>query len=145
MVMADYTTVRNLWESCEGVGLSDADQPDAIRAYLQRNPGMSFVARRGQATVGAVLCGHDGRRGYLNHLAVSPTHRHRGIARRLVAHCLEALQDAGIAKCHLFIFRSNQEGQKFWQRIGWVLRNDLAVASQTLAVKRTPNAMRVTS
>ena len=137
MVMADYAAVRNLWESCEGVGLSDADRPDTLRAYLKRNPDMSFVARQDEAIVGAVLCGHDGRRGYLNHLAVSPVHRHQGIARRLVARCLEALQDAGIAKCHLFIFRSNPEGRRFWQQIGWNLRSDLAVASHTLAPWRT--------
>ena len=135
MAIADYEAVRGLWSSCEGVGLNDADQPDALSAYLERNPGMSFVAQQDDAIVGAVLCGHDGRRGYLNHLAVSPAHRYQGIARRLVAHCLEALQCAGIAKCHLFIFTSNQGGRNFWKQIGWELRNDLAVASQTLAPK----------
>ena len=135
MTMTDYEAVRNLWESCEGVGLNDADRPESLSAYLNRNPGMSFVAQKGDAIVGAVLCGHDGRRGYLNHLAVSPTHRYQGIARRLVAHCLEALQSAGIAKCHLFIFSSNQDGRNFWRQIGWELRDDLAVASHTLAPK----------
>ena len=78
MTITDYEAVRALWTSCEGVGLNDADRPEALSAYLERNPGMSFVAQQGDAIVGAVLCGHDGRRGYLNHLAVSPAHRHRG-------------------------------------------------------------------
>lgn len=132
MTMTDYEAVCALWESCDGVGLNDADQPDPLSAYLHRNPGISFVAQEDSAIVGAVLCGHDGRRGYLNHLAVSPDHRYQGIARRLVAHCLEALQLAGIAKCHLFIFASNQDGRNFWQKIGWTLRDDLTVASQIL-------------
>ena len=132
MAMPDYAAVRRLWKSCAGVGLSDADQPDKIEAYLERNPGMSFVALQDERLVGAVLCGHDGRRGYLNHLAVHADHRHQGIGRRLVAHCLAALKEAGIAKCHLFIFSSNPSGRKFWQQIGWELRDDLAVASQTL-------------
>jgi ribosomal protein S18 acetylase RimI-like enzyme len=132
MTMADYDAVCELWESCDGVGLNDADQPQSLSAYLNRNPGMSFVAQKGNAVVGAVLCGHDGRRGYLNHLAVSPVYRYRGIARRLVAHCLATLQSAGIAKCHLFIFSSNQDGRNFWRQIGWEMRADLTVASQTL-------------
>ena len=135
MVMDDYAAVRNLWEACEGVGLSDADQPGALSAYLDRNPGMSCIALwRGQI-VGAALCGHDGRRGYLNHLAVNPQHRRQGIARRLVAHCLDALQQIGIAKCHLFIFSTNAEGRNFWRHVGWQLRSDLAVASYSLSAK----------
>lgn len=146
MTAADYPAVRALWESCEGVGLNDADRPEALQAYLRRNPGMSFVARRADAVVGAVLCGHDGRRGYLNHLAVDPHFRHRGIARDLVSHCLEALAKAGIAKCHLFIFNTNQEGRDFWRRIGWELRDDLAVASRTLTsvtIQQGPGANRM--
>ncbi|MCB2170395.1 MAG: GNAT family N-acetyltransferase [Deltaproteobacteria bacterium] len=133
MTITDFDAVRALWTSCEGVGLNDADRPEALRAYLVRNPGMSFVAQEDDAIVGAVLCGHDGRRGYLNHLAVSPAHRYQGIARRLVSSCLAALKAAGIGKCHLFIFSSNQDGQNFWQKIGWELRDDLAVASRTLS------------
>jgi ribosomal protein S18 acetylase RimI-like enzyme len=135
MVMTDFEAVRTLWESCEGVGLSDADRPEALSAYLKRNPGMSCVALQGDRIVGAALCGHDGRRGYLNHLAVSPSDRYRGIARRLVTHCLEALQNDGVAKCHLFIFSTNAEGRNFWQRVGWELRSDLAVASYSLTPK----------
>ncbi len=135
MTIADYTAVRALWETCDGVGLNDADQPEAIGAYLQRNPGMSFVARQDGSLVGAVLCGHDSRRGYLNHLAVHPAHRGEGIGRRLVAHCLEALKEAGIAKCHLFIFTNNQAGRAFWRKIGWELRDDLTVASHILSAR----------
>jgi len=135
MAMPDYGAVCKLWESCEGVGLNDADTPESLNAYLHRNPDMSFVAQEGDVIVGAVLCGHDGRRGYLNHLAVSPDHRYQGLARRLVTHGLEALQRAGIGKCHLFIFTSNQDGHHFWRKIGWELRDDLIVASQPLARK----------
>ena len=133
MAITDFDAVHTLWTSCEGVGLNDADRPEALSAYLVRHPGMSFIAQQDDAIVGAVLCGHDGRRGYLNHLAVSPAHRHQGLARRLVDSCLAALKEAGIGKCHLFVFSSNQDGQNFWQKIGWELRDDLAVASRTLA------------
>ena len=130
--MDDYAEVMALWHGIEGVGLSAADQPERIAAYLVRNPGMSLVAREDGALVGAALCGHDGRRGYLHHLAVRPDRRGRGIGRALVAGCLAALAAEGIDKCHLFVFKDNLEGQAFWRKLGWQERLDLTVMSQNV-------------
>lgn len=127
-----YDDIRALWEACEGIGLSRADSLENIRGYLQRNPGFSFVATSGDRIVGAVLCGHDGRRGYLHHLAVRHEFRGRQTARRLVAACLSALREAGIRKCHAFLFTDNIEGQAFWGRIGWTRRTDLGVVSKDM-------------
>ena len=128
--MDDYAMVMALWHAIEGVGLSAADQPERIAAYLARNPGMSLVAREDGEVVGAALCGHDGRRGYLHHLAVRPDRRGRGIGRELVAGCLAALAAEGIDKCHLFVFNDNLDGQAFWRKLGWQDRLDLTVMSQ---------------
>ena len=125
----DYDQVYALWQSCEGVGLSGADRRQSIAAYLDRNPGMSFVARDGKTVVGAILCGHDGRRGYIHHLAVHENHRRQGIGRRLVKFSLRVLHQEGIQKCHLFIFHENQPGISFWQSIGWTFRQDIRVMS----------------
>jgi GNAT superfamily N-acetyltransferase len=84
----DYDAVLALWQRCEGVGLTPSDSREAVRAYLIRNPGLSFVARQDGKIVGAVLCGHDGRRGYLYHLAVAPENRHQGLGRAIVDACL---------------------------------------------------------
>ena len=75
--IADYEAVLRLWQDTEGVGLNESDDRCHVRIYLRRNPGMSFVAQHGGEIVGAVLCGHDGRRGYLHHLAVAKAHRKR--------------------------------------------------------------------
>jgi len=130
--MADYAAAYALWQATEGIGLSSADRPEAIARYLQRNPGLSFVAYRGDVLIGAVLCGHDGRRGYLHHLAVAPEHRRRGIGRALVEHCLRALANEGIAKCHLFVLRQNEKAIHFWQHLQWVERVELVVFSKIL-------------
>ena len=77
--MPDYPAVIELWKRCEGIGLSAADEAAAIAAYLARNPGMSFVALTDEGRVaGAVLGGHDGRRGYIHHLAVDAACRRQG-------------------------------------------------------------------
>ncbi len=133
LTIHDYNDAVALWKESEGVGLSDADGRENILAYLDRNPGMSFLARgeRGMV-IGAVLCGHDGRRGYIHHLAVHPAHRRKGIGRDLVDKCLATLKDAGIRKCHIFIFSGNERGIQFWEKIGWQSRFDLHLMSRMI-------------
>jgi len=122
-----------LWKETEGIGLSDADSKDSIRFYLERNPNMSFVVKDKEDTIlGAVLCGHDGRRGYIHHLAVRQGFRRQGMGRKLVQECLSQLQAAGIQKCHIFIFHNNLNGINFWKSIGWTYREDLQIISRTL-------------
>ena len=132
LTIAAYDDVLALWRQCEGIGLSEADSRENIQAYLQRNPGMSFLATADGAVVGAVLCGHDGRRGYLHHLAVDPRFRRHGIGRQLVDRCLGALQQAGIQKCNLFIFNRNRDGIAFWKDVGWTPRTDISVISKSV-------------
>ena len=128
----DYDSVITLWQQTEGVGLSSADSRESIQAYLERNPGMSFIAVEDGILVGAVLSGHDGRRGYIHHLSVHPNYRGRGIGRQLVDRCLAALQAVGIQKCHLFIFHQNHNGIGFWQSLGWTRRSDIGVMSKNI-------------
>jgi ribosomal protein S18 acetylase RimI-like enzyme len=131
MTGADLHEVLALWRSSEGIGLSpDADSKLELRAFLERNPGLSYVARAGDRLVGAVLCGHDGRRGYLYHLAVAPGARRGGIGRTLVQCSLDELKRLGIHKCHLFVFADNRAGIEFWRKIGWSDRADLKIMSK---------------
>ena len=132
----DYDAVIALWRRTEGVGLSESDTRPAIAAYLRRTPRFSFVAEKNGRIVGAVLCGHDGRRGYLHHLAVARQHRRRGIGRQLVNACLAKLRKAGIQKCNIFIFANNAAGTKFWKHAGWKLRTELRVMQFRLDDKR---------
>jgi putative acetyltransferase len=128
----DYKSILELWKSCEGIGLSQADTESSICRFLDQNPGLSHLACEGDQIIAAVLCGQDGRRGYLHHLAVHPEFRRRGIGGNLVRHCLEALARMNIQKCHLFIFRDNQEGVDFWENEGWTVRRDLHIMSRSL-------------
>ncbi len=134
---ADFDAALALWQRSDGIGLSDADSRPNIELYLERNPGMSFVARSEGRLVGAVLCGHDGRRGYLHHLAVDPSARRLGLGRRLAEAALAALKGAGIQKCHLFLFNRNEAGLCFWNSLGWERRDDLSVVSKDISVRGT--------
>lgn len=136
MDIEDYESVYRLWGNVEGIGLSDADSKEGIKRFLERNPGLSFVATDGEKIVGAALCGHDGRRGYIHHLAVTDTYRRQGIGKSLVGRCMYALMRIGIAKCHLFVFDDNQEAIRFWNKVGWTERVELMMMSQQLADDR---------
>jgi len=130
MAAGDHAEVVTLWERCEGIGLSEADGPTSIEQFIERNPGMCFVARDEGALVGAVLCGHDGRRGYIHHLAVAESYRRNGLGSSLTERCLDELRALGIAKCHLFVFRGNQSALDFWRKAGWFERSELTIMSK---------------
>src|SRR5438034_8157863 len=104
MTEGHLEAVLALWSETEGVGLNESDTPERLILYLNRNPGLSLVACDDRRIVGAVLCGHDGRRGYLHHLVVAPDCRQRGLGRQLVAKCLASLQAIGIPKCNIFLY-----------------------------------------
>src|SRR5512142_407604 len=95
MTARDLPGVLDLWRRSEGLGLGASDEPAALEAFLARNPGLSFTARCDGELAGAVLGGHDGRRGYLHHLAVAQAHRRQGIGRALVERCCSELRALG--------------------------------------------------
>jgi ribosomal protein S18 acetylase RimI-like enzyme len=132
MTLDDYYEVLALWQNSEGIGLSSADSREGIARFLERNPGLAFVARDPGGLAGAVMVGDDGRRGYLYHLAVSPRCRRQGIGRALVERCLEGLRRRGIEKCHIFVYHENREGRAFWEQAGFEPRPDLIIMSHSI-------------
>ncbi len=133
MTLEDQPDVATLLVQTSGVVLRDADSPDGMRRYLQRNPGCSFVADVGSLIVGCAMSGHDGRRGYLKHVCVVPEHRARGIGAALVEQCLVALARDGITKVHLDVLATNASAKRYWVNRGWRRRLDLERFSITLS------------
>ena len=117
---ADAEGACALWYAIPELGVSRSfDTPERIRAYLQHNPGFSSVARQDGRIVGAVLCGHDGRRGSFYHLGVLPENRGKGAARKMVQRSLACLREAGITTAFLFVHEKNGTAQAFWRHNGW--------------------------
>jgi len=125
MTMADYDAIIGLMRNTPGISLRDADSREATERYLARNPGLSFVAEVEGVLCACVMCGHDGRRGYLQHLLVLPEYRRQGLANALVERCLAGLEQLGIRKCHLDVFKTNHSAAQYWQGQGWQLRTDI--------------------
>jgi ribosomal protein S18 acetylase RimI-like enzyme len=138
--IADYEEIYAIWRKAEGVGLGESDDREPIARFLRRNPGLSQAAVSEGRVIATVLCGHDGRRGYLHHLAVDRKWRRKGVGRALVAICLGKLSKAGIPKCNLFLFASNRPAREFWRRLGWNVRSDLRLVQRGTA--RAPDSCR---
>ena len=103
----------------QGVELCEGDSREEIRAYLERNPGLSCVAEEDGTMAGAALCGHDGRRGFIYHLAVSPAYRGRGVGKLLLEDCVRGLGNAGLKRAIILVAENNSLGREFWLRNGW--------------------------
>lgn len=125
MHISDYDALIQLMQATPGISLRDADSREATERYLTRNPDLSFIAEQDGQLIGCVMCGHDGRRGYLQHLIVLPEYRRQGVANQLVEHSLAQLELLGIYKTHIDVFRSNDLAQSYWESQGWQLRTDI--------------------
>ena len=132
MTIEDYEEANSLWMLC-GNGLNDKDDSrEGIEKYLKRNPTTSFVAVSENKVVGVILCGHDGRRGIIQHACVSPDFRRLGIGSKLVSLAMEALKAEGINKVLLVAFKKNAAGNAFWEEEGFTLRDDLNYRNKAL-------------
>lgn len=133
MTISDYDDIYALWLSCVGMGLNDIDDSKVgIDKFLQRNPNTCFVATQDEQILGVILSGQDGRRAYIYHLAVAPTHRRQGIAERLVDEVMRVLDEIGISKAALVVFDKNQIGNDFWESQGFSVRQDLVYRNKSL-------------
>jgi len=133
MHIKEFDEIYALWQSTEQIHLTEIDTRESIARFLDRNPGFSYVARAGTEIVGAVLCSHDGRRGYLDHLAVKESQRLQGIGKALVLRCLYNLMRVGIRRWNLYVFEGNQEAIEFWKKIGWSPKLNMVMMSQPIS------------
>ncbi len=126
MTIDDYDQVYALWKQIHGFGIRSVDDSrEGIARFLRRNPDTSVVAVEDGKIVGAILCGHDGRRGCMYHVCVDADYRMRGIGKSMVVFAMEALKKEKINKVSLIAFTKNDIGNAFWKEIGWTKRLDL--------------------
>ena len=136
MTINDYDAAYALWLRVEGMSLGASDTREQIARFLEKNHGLSLVAEVGGTIVGTILCSHDCRRGYIYHLAVDAEHRGRGIGSALVTSGIGMLKGCGIVKCTILVYRTNEAGTRFWERMGWHRRGDIDAFSLSLQEDR---------
>lgn len=129
MTIDDYDEVYEMWQITTKRALSKADERDQMERYLKHNAGMSQVAVVDGKIVGTVLAGHDGRRGFIHHMAVLPEFRRKKIGHALAQTAIQKIREQGIDKTHIFCYRNNETGQSFWRDFGFEKREDVFVYS----------------
>src|SRR3981189_2256043 len=117
--IVDYDAAIELWRRVKGGEIHEGDSREDLARHILSNPGVSRVATDGAAIVGVALCGHDGRRGSIYHLAVDPAYQRLGLGKRLVDECLQGLRGAGIKRAIILVADDNSRGRSFWRRSGW--------------------------
>ena len=93
MKSEDYDKLYELWMTIKGFGIRSIDDSrEGVTRSLKRNPTTSITAWDGDTLIGAILCGHDGRRGCLYHVSVRKGYRRQGVGKAMVVACMEALR-----------------------------------------------------
>ena len=140
MQIEDYENVYKLWMTIDGFGIRSIDDSEAgVARFLRRNPTTSVVAEVDGKIVGAILCGHDGRRGCFYHVCVHQEYRKHGIGKAMAVFCMKALQEEEINKVSLIAFQKNEGGNQFWRKVGWTFREDLNYYDFTLNEENITN------
>ena len=133
MTIADYDGVYALWMSCRNMGFNDVDDSrEGIERFLRRNPETVFIAVEDGEVEGVILGGHDGRRGFIHHMAVREKCRRTGLGTKLLDTCLEAMKREQISKVALLGFKYNEAGNAFWEAQGFTVREDLNYRNKAL-------------
>jgi len=136
MSVNDYEKVYQLWTNTDGMGIRSIDDSfEGIAKFLKRNPTTNFVAEWDNNIIGVILCGNDGRRGYIYHAAVKNEYRRNGVGKTLVGAVIDALKIEGINKIGLVAFSSNHSGNEFWQSLGFYERTDLVYRNFSINVE----------
>ena len=134
MAISDYDQVYSLWINTPNMGLNNVDDSkEGIQKYILRNPTTCFVAEQNGRIVGVILSGHDGRRGYIHHVAVSNNLQRQGIGAELVNTAMLALEKEKITKVAFVVFEKNQSGNLFWESLGFTARTDLVYRNKAIS------------
>jgi ribosomal protein S18 acetylase RimI-like enzyme len=118
---SDGDDLRALWTAL-GFRLI-ADDDAGLARFAARNPGLFVVAEDGSRIVGSVLGGWDGRRGWLYHVAVAPSHRRLGLASELVTLVEGRLRAIGCERVLAIVEAANTDALVFWTTLGYEPRD----------------------
>jgi len=123
----DYNVVVDIWRRA---GLpyrpEGRDSKERFQIEIQQDTAEFLGAQIEGTLVGVVLGTHDGRKGWINRLAVLPEYRHRGIGKLLVDHAERRLNERGIRIVTCLIEGDNDASKAFFQRLGYVSHPDIA-------------------
>jgi ribosomal protein S18 acetylase RimI-like enzyme len=130
---ADYVEILDLWKRA-GLNIRVEGRDSASAFAHQMAWGVQRVAglRAGDRLVAVVLLTHDGRKGWINRLAVDPAFRRRGLARQLVTEAERWFaQELGLEVWAALIERENTASQVLFEHMGYGSHDLVYVSKRT--------------
>ena len=122
MTIEDYEAVHALWMTIKGFAIrSIDDSEEGVERFLARNPDTSTVAEVDGKIVGAILCGHDGRRGCLYHVCVHPDYRRRGIGDAFFDRLDAWARENGVVRLELTVECANTAAVALYEKHGFAV------------------------
>ncbi|MCJ8328288.1 MAG: GNAT family N-acetyltransferase [Campylobacterales bacterium] len=129
MLISHYQDLMNLLNLSSAIVIRESDSYESIKRYLNRNPDLNFIIKDKNEIIACIMCGHDGKRGYIQHLYVKEDYRKQGIAQNLFNKCVNSLKEIEIYKSHIFVLKDNDAANEFWEKNNWKLRLDINMYS----------------
>jgi len=129
----DFDDIVNLWNAS---GLpyrpKGRDRKEKIAKEIENGNAIFIVAEESSNIVGVVFGTHDGRKGWVNRLAVHPNYRHRGIATSLVSEVEKCLLNHGIEIMTCLIEKDNLDSQAVFAKLGFKEWKDIVYFSKRM-------------
>lgn len=126
LTAADYDQVRALWETA---GLSirpyGRDSAEQFARQMAAGTQTALGVRAGDRVIGVVLATHDGRKGWINRLAVHPDFRRKGIGRMLVEQAERVLRAQGLQIIAALIEDGNTASLALFEQAGYTRHPDI--------------------
>jgi len=116
--LKDYESVIDLWKLA-GLKLSRSDTYEGLKFKLKRDPDLFFVMEEEKRIIGVVMGSFDGRRGWINHLAVHPEYQGKNIGQQIIDELQRRFKKIGCEKMNLLIELSNENVQSFYEKQGF--------------------------
>jgi ribosomal protein S18 acetylase RimI-like enzyme len=133
---ADVADVVALWQAC---GLTRPwNDPASDIAFARKSANATVLIGRGDDALATVLVGHDGHRGWVYYLAVSPDHRHKGYGRIMMDAAERWLRERGIEKLQLMVRPDNVSVKDFYQSLGYSMQERIIYAKWLDGREPTP-------
>lgn len=127
----DYNDLIDLWERSELPYRPEGrDRRSKIAHELKFGCTIALVAEDGGKLVGSIWGTHDGRKGWLNRLAVAPEHRRQGIGRMMVAEVEKRLDELGIDIIGILVEDWNQDSMEVFEKLGYEKHTDILYYSK---------------
>jgi ribosomal protein S18 acetylase RimI-like enzyme len=123
----DYDEVAELWKSVEMFRPS-VDGLDHLGEVCRRNPGLFLLAVEEGQIVGSVIGTYDGRRAYIYHVVVHPSHQRKGYASALIQEVERRIWALGAQKLRFMVGKENTSAQEFYRSVGFDYDRDVSMS-----------------